>query len=306
MITLIVDVKLMMYLNFHRNKSLNTFTFDVASLYKNNVSVFPSPDKIVFAFDVGKSHRVKMYKEYKAHRKTLLKKKPKSYQNSVEEFEKKYLKFTEILKHFGNVIDLPGIEADDVASIIAKVQSVETENTIIMMTSDSDWIKFMTSDNIHMLHVGREKLISRHNLKEEFNTTPEKKILEDSICGVGKENIKGLKRFGTKTFNKYWEENDNDYKKTLEAICSDFNEKPERIPEGFSTVEEMYDFNLKLIRPIDLNFLTPKEKEEFSNKINSTPSKDVEKILYESYSLIGSVIQPTALEMDFYKLSYQI
>jgi 5'-3' exonuclease len=304
MTTLIIDTKLMMYYKFHRNQSINTTTFDIAALYMDVVKTLPKPDKIIFAYDVGASFRRTIYPDYKMQRKANLKKQSKSHQDKVKAFEKKYLDMQCVLKHFGNVVALEGIEADDIASILSKSSLKDNDNNIVFLTADSDWVKFMVQNNIYMLHPQRKKLISFYDLSKEFGYTPRKKVIMDAICGVAKENIKGLFRFGPVAFDRYWEENDGDVRRLLGSLELLVEEKPSLLPEGYKSLEEMYKMNYELVRPLKFSELSEQHQEELLAAIKETPDRRVSAIVEDSAVCLGEIIQPTPLEATFFNLKY--
>jgi 5'-3' exonuclease len=273
-------------------------TADVASLlHYKRVYV----DNIIFAMDNGKSRRVKQFKEYKAHRGEAIKKKSDDYKEKLKKFNEDYNKFEQYLRNYGKVISLPGVEADDIASILTKSTFSADGNKIYLLSSDSDWVKFVDNDSTFIINPQKNKVIKKDNLKEVYGYDPLEKLYLDCFAGVAKENVPGLFRFGPKTFMKIYEENERNFRKTLKAISSIYDGSS-RLPEGFETVEEMFYFNFELFRPWTFEDLTDEEKEILKKELKFQPYREIEKIVSDSYELFGNIYMPSSVEIEKFYL----
>ena len=308
MVTLVVDTRLMAYLRFHRGQPIPPLTYDVASLYYRTAlgAGLPVPTKVVWAMDNGKSRRAEKFSEYKAHRKERDKQKGPEYEERLREFNTTYKNLEDYLSCFGSVVSLPGVEADDVASVISKSSLADGSNTVVLLSSDSDWVKFLSpTKNVYILSPSKNALISYKDAKKVFGYSPEEKVIMDSLVGVSKENVKGLFRFGPKTFMRILEEVGGNLEAVVEEVSKIYNGS-DKIPEPFSSVEEMYEFNYELFRQWTIKDLTEPEQETLKEALgaaaNTRCPSDVR--LEKSFELFGQLYTAySAEEQKIFKIS---
>jgi len=296
--TVVVDARLMAYTRFHRGKNILGLTADVANLISSKVG--NGPFRIVFALDYGKSKRAEFYPQYKEHRKARDKAKGKEYQKKLEIFNTEYNKLKDYLKNFGHSVAIWGVEADDIASILAHSSLVKT-GKLYLLSSDSDWVKFVKNPNTYIINPTKNLLVSYSSLKEVYGYTAYEKLVMDCLIGVPKENVPGLRRFGPKTFFKILDEVGGDLGEVLGKVESIYNGS-NKIPEPFSTVREMYDFNVKLFKPWTINDLTDEEQKLLFEALEEKPFKNIEKIYNDSVTMFGSLYLPTSVEEKVYGL----
>ncbi len=300
---MIIDTKLLAYWLFHRKTSpikildllLDIFNKAQRKQYIDFGNIIP-----VFVMDKGKSKRAVLFPEYKAQRKELIKKQGTAYVNKVKAFEKLYQKMEGFYRIVGRTLSVSGLEADDLGSIVPTF--VKDVNKVLYVTSDVDWIKFMDNDNSVMLHVDRKKFIKPSMFLDEFGYIDSKhKLFSDVFCGVRKENVPGLSRFGKKTFEKLYKEykyNIVDIINVLESMKGKY-----KLPNNYKTVQELFDFNMKLFKPMSWNVLNDEEKETIKKQWSIKSTKDVNDIIeYSSFDL-GEMYIPNENVKSFFKIS---
>lgn len=265
---LVIDYKLMCYNQHHKHRPLLGVFSEITRICTNNNV---KPNKIIFAVDIGKSHRAKVYPTYKAHRKERDKKATPAEQERKRKFEEDYKASIAWLPFFGTVIDINGTEADDVGSIIA-TRFANTDNTVTLLSSDKDWASFLSADNIRMLNVARNSFVTSMNCHREYELDPQGIFYLQVFAGSDKENVKGIHKFGVKTFLKAYE-NFSDFK-TLKSDIKELLDQGYRgmcLSEGIDSYDNMVDLNYMLFKPMSLEDLGEKEQAEFLEKFSSRP-----------------------------------
>jgi 5'-3' exonuclease len=295
----IVDTKLIAYYLFHRKANILSLNNLLAERIQKNIGSRLGHLIFVFVMDKGKSKRVKIYDGYKKHRELLIKKQGKKYEEKVKKFEKLYARLYEFFGVYGKVIAVDGLEADDLASIISNF--VKEIDNIVFATSDIDWIRFMNDmslniGNYYMLHINRDKLIHHTQLEEEFGfENSREKLYFDCLAGVKKENVQGLKGFGFKTFKKLFKENNYSIDRLIEFLETKTDRY--KLPDTFSSVRDLYAFNLKLFKPMLFSECTQEEKKSILEQWKKKPSKKVTDIIRYT-TLLEQIYIPTGLERE--------
>jgi len=301
---LIIDSKLVVYYLFHRKETnLLKFTDLIAKRMLN--TEFGNQVIPIFVMDKGQSKRVKIAPEYKAQRKDLIKKQGEAYEIKVKKLNEFYSKLENYLRNFGRVVAVKGLEADDLASVLTDYL---IGDNLIYFTSDSDWLKFFNEMNTNwgnqwLYHLNRGKLLHSSELEQEFGyKLGFDKVVEDCFCGVGKENIKGLKGLGHKSYMKIY----NECKGELACIknrLADLVEKNRyKIPDKFVDLDEMFRYNMMLFKPLEFKDLEEDEQKEVKEQIAVKPTKSADKIVEDSLELFDRLYYPTKEEQVFYKL----
>jgi 5'-3' exonuclease len=272
---LIIDTRLLAYETYHKHLPFISFVEFISSYVSNYVL----PNRIVWAYDSreGSKRRKELYPEYKAHRKELIK--TEAEKNRLQKFNDDYNKVESILQYLGNVIHLPGYEADDIANILT--DKLKDKYNIWLLSSDKDWLVNLKADNIKQLHLKRG-LITSDNVFEEFGVLPENIIKVQALAGVAKENIKGVYRLGEKRVYKMLNEG-----LTINEIIDIIQEWVGigkfgmKLPDGFSSVREMYEFNYEVLRPLVFDDLKKDEQIELLKQINYRKQGNVEQVEQE-------------------------
>ena len=271
----VVDTRLIAYMAYHRKEDfLKTFYY--VSMYLSGYGKF---DKIVFAYDseLGSQRRKKLYPEYKMHRREREKKQSPQEQARLKQFNEDYNKMFEFTKHFITSIKIDGLEADDIANIITDKFNDSLE--IYLLSSDSDWSMNLVNDNIKQIHLTKG-LITLDNVFEAYGKLPEHNVFIQALCGIAKENVKGVYKFGETRVKKMLYEQNMSETEIIEQVQEwvSIGKYGMRLPEGFNSVREMFDFNYELLRGLTLNDLTGQELETFKRQFMSSNKLNIEEV----------------------------
>ena len=299
---LIIDTKLVAYYLFHRHQDIFGSMNLIADLASKNLPKNKFGNIIpIFVMDKGQSRRVKIFKDYKAHRKDLIKKQGEAYVKKQKQFEKNYQKMEKLYRIYGKTLNIQGLEADDLASIIASFSKVDK---IVFGTSDSDWVKFMIDDRFSMLHINRQKLIPFSSLAVEFDVpNPTYKLFKDVFCGVKKENVSGLKRLGEKTFKKLVNKAGLELDNLKEEVNELLSKGKIFLPDDVNNLDELVDRNLTLFTPMSVDDMLEEEKQEFKKQWQMPSSKNVNEILDFTAKNFDNIHLPSSLEKKFFNLA---
>ena len=122
-----------------------------------------NPDHIVVIFDAkGKNFRHEIYKDYKGTRKAM-----------PEELVEQVQPIINFIESLGiKVIQIKGVEADDVIATLAKKFSNQNEKVIIS-SGDKDLAQ-LVDQNIELVNSFDNKLLDKKAIKEKFGVLPEK------------------------------------------------------------------------------------------------------------------------------------
>jgi len=268
----VIDTKLVFYYQFHRRKHPFNCIQDVATKI---AEVLPTPpSKVIWAMDIGKSKRVNDFPAYKAHRIENDKKQSAAEQKRKKNFESMYRSSDEVLRYFGSVIAIPGYEADDIASIIAKRFAGNSQYNVVLVSSDEDWLRFMYDDNIRVLNYGTGKLMTRDSASEVLGFPVDYKLQVDALTGVAKENVDGIINAGKKRVSKLLKEVNYDLDKLIDTL-EDWCEKGKygmRLPDWANSVREVYERNYNILKPYTFNDFTSEETVQFTEQWSSKKS----------------------------------
>lgn len=273
---LVVDTKLYAYKQFYAGQSILGLLDEVKRDYEAFYD--KAPTKIVWAFDKGRSFRNKLYPEYKAQRLERLKKQSKADQRKHKQFHTDYLALQDYLQNFGEVVQLDGYEADDVASVIA--ERFHKDWKVVLLSSDSDWVKFQDDGVVWIKATKTGRTL--YDFPPDLGYPTELKPKVDALIGVAKENVGGIKRFGIKTFIKLYEEVGGDFEALLSMLSEKYDNS--KAVEPFNTVQELFEFNYELFRRVRYDELTDDAKSVVDKlgefKIKTTQA---DKILFDEY-----------------------
>ena len=149
-----------------------------------------SPSHVVCVYDGpnNKASRLKIYKDYKAHREGM----PDDLVPQID-FTKRFCEAYGI-PH----IEIDGVEADDTMGAIAKWAETKGAHAYIC-SSDKDLCQ-MVGNKISILHTNKNNLIiDAKGVIEKFGVRPDQIIDYLAIMGDSSDNIPGIKGFGAKT-----------------------------------------------------------------------------------------------------------
>ena len=299
---LIIDTKLVAYYMFHRGQDILSSIGFLAELCVENLPKQRFGEIIpIFAMDKGKSRRVEIFKDYKAHRKNLIKKQGEAFIKKQKNLEREYQLLEGLFSIYGKTLNIKGLEADDIASIIASFAKVDN---IVFATSDSDWVRFMVDERFSMLHINRQKLINFSDILEEFEVpSPYYKLVKDIFCGVRKENVSGLKKLGEKTFKKIVDKVGLDFDAIKVEVESLIDNNKLQLPDDVDSLDEMLDRNTILFTPMVVDDMRESEKDDFRKKWVLPSSRSLDDIINYTAENLGRVHLPNEFEKTLFKLS---
>ena len=292
---LVVDVRLIAFKTFYNHSSiLNTVQLIVDSAKK-----YVKPDKVIFAWDskIGSKKRKEIYPEYKAHRKDKIK--SDSEKKRLKQFNKDFNQLENILKYIGNVIHIDGYEADDIANIISE-RFKDSNYNIFFLSSDVDWGVNLVNDNFYQIHLTKG-LMNKNRFTELYNISPSNLLHAQAIMGVEKENIKGVYKLGKGRLYKLF--NQMTLSEVINEVQSwvDVGKYGTKLIDGFNSVEELYNFNYNILKPIKFDELSEDEqnlfKEQFSNKVGS-----YDELVSEAFITYNKPFLLTNEQRKFYKI----
>ncbi len=150
------------------------------------------PEHMAVVFDAkGKTFRHDMYAEYKATRPPM-----------PEELAAQLAPTKAIVRALGiELIEAPGVEADDVIGTLAREAERLGMHTLIS-TGDKDLAQ-LVSDRITLVDTMRNSELDRAGVREKFGVTPEQIVDYLALVGDTSDNIPGVNKVGPKTAAKW-------------------------------------------------------------------------------------------------------
>lgn len=237
------------------------------------------PDAVAIAFDSPvPTERHRIYEKYKAQR-------PETPNDLVIQIP--HIK--EIIRSFKiSSFEMPGYEADDIISTIAK-KAASQNIDVFILSGDKDMMQVVGS-GIKIYDPMKDVIIDENHVKERFGVPPERLPEIMAITGDAIDNIPGVKGIGEKTAKELLSKTGS-----LDELIN----HPEKI--GSERIRKMIVENIENIKisktlatidtniPIDINLQDMKIKEpdwpallhiftefEFKRLIKLIPSKEHE------------------------------
>ncbi len=150
------------------------------------------PDYVLVTFDVGRTFRHEMAKDYKAHRAPM----PDDLRPQIDRMK-------EVL-HALNVpiYEAPGFEADDVIGTLSK-QAAEQDIDAYVITGDSDLLQ-LVGDHVYVVmpggrNFGDYRIYDPDSVRERYGFGPERVIDYKALVGDKSDNIPGVAGIGDKS-----------------------------------------------------------------------------------------------------------
>ncbi len=280
----VVDTRLMAFSQFHGKRHIT----GVLTALSNLISKFDlDTTNIVFVADLSSSRfRKELYPAYKANRDTLRDKYTEAEKRAYETFNKDYRTLLKILPHFGRVVAINGVEADDCANIIA--DKLKDTHQVVLLSADQDWAQMLVHENVRQ--------INPHTFTE-FNRKSAGKIGLDCgaiypykvFVGDAGDNIKGLFRFGAVSFKKLIT---NANTLDIDMLADFLQYQKYKLPACFNTLEELVEINRQLVKLLPWEDLTQEEQEGFVSCWNTSrkPVSSVEQIAEEIQDLFKTQV----------------
>ena len=153
------------------------------------------PEHIAVVFDArGKTFRDELYAEYKAQRPSM----PEELSSQVEPL-------LEIVKAMGlPLLQVPGVEADDVIGTLAAQASAAGRRTVIS-TGDKDLAQ-LVDEHVSLINTMNDTHMDSRGVVEKFGVNPAQIIDFLTLVGDTSDNIPGVPKVGPKTAARWLQE----------------------------------------------------------------------------------------------------
>jgi len=194
----LVDGSSYLYRAFHAMPALSNShgehtgaVYGVVNMLRRLLSEY-DPDYMAVVFDAkGKTFRDDIYPEYKANRPPM----PDDLSTQIEPIHA-------IIRAMGlPLIQIEGVEADDVIGTLARRAAAEGRDTVIS-TGDKDMAQ-LVDGHIRLVDTMKEKTYDRKRVIEKFDVPPERIVDYLALVGDTSDNIPGVPGVGPKTAAKW-------------------------------------------------------------------------------------------------------
>jgi DNA polymerase-1 len=257
------------------------------------------PTRVVLVFDGkgGSTRRRKIYKEYKANRKSLTRLN-RSYDMTTEEQERENMKWQlvsliEMVECLPvSILALDNIEADDA---IAYFSELVTKNggTSIIYSTDKDFLQ-MVSDSVKLYNPVKKKTFDIDVVLETYGVHPSNFVFYRSLLGDKSDNIDGIRGAGEKTVLKYIPElADPTVEVNLQLVeqkYADIKKKP-KLVENILDNSNIVHRNLELmnLHDVDINIdAKMKILHKFEEDCPPLRKSDLTRIMFR-VNVLGSI-----------------
>ncbi len=205
---LLVDGSSYLYRAFHAMPDLRAVPGDSTSpatgAIRGMINMMNSLRKEVPAqyaacvFDAkGPTFRDEIYPEYKAHRSPM----PDDLRSQIEPIH-------EVVKLMGwRVLDVPGIEADDVIGTLAQV-AAQQGIRVVISSGDKDLTQ-LVNEHVTMVDTMNGKRRDVAGVEAEFGVPPHLMLDYQTLVGDAVDNVPGVPKVGPKTAAKWLQEYGN-------------------------------------------------------------------------------------------------
>ena len=211
----------------------------------NKILKEEQPSYMAVAFDIGKTFRHEVYKDYKAGR-----------QKTPEELKSQMPIAKEMLTAMGiKYLELDGYEADDIIGTLSERANQDPEWDALLVTSDHDYLQLITDvTTVKMLKPKDYIKYTPEVFKEEYGIDPIKVIDLKALMGDSSDNIPGVPGVGEKTALKLLQEFG-----TLDNLYEHVDEVKGKLQEKLIENKESAYFSYKLATiikdaPINVEF----------------------------------------------------
>jgi DNA polymerase-1 len=150
------------------------------------------PQYMAVVFDAsGKTFRDDMYADYKANRPPM----PSELSEQVEPL-------LEVIRAMGiALLQVPGVEADDVIGTLAE-QATEAGLSTVISTGDKDLAQ-LVNERVSLINTMSDSLLDEPGVAEKFGVSPQQIIDFLALVGDSVDNIPGVPNVGPKTAAKW-------------------------------------------------------------------------------------------------------
>ena len=168
--------------------------YGVANMLRKLIDDY-TPEQIAVVFDAkGKTFRDELFAEYKAHRPPM-----------PEELSAQIAPLHALVRAMGlPLLQVPGVEADDVIGTLARQASGEGRHTLIS-TGDKDMAQ-LVDEQVTLINTMSNTLLDPAGVVEKFGVPPDRIIDYLALVGDTSDNIPGVPKVGPKTAAKWLNE----------------------------------------------------------------------------------------------------
>lgn len=150
------------------------------------------PERVAVVFDArGKTFRDELFEAYKANRPSM----PPELSSQIEPL-------LEIVRAMGlPLLQVPGVEADDVIGTLAKKAEAAGWHTVIS-TGDKDLAQ-LVNPHVTLINTMNDSVLDEQTVPEKFGVRPDQIIDYLALVGDTSDNIPGVPKVGPKTAAKW-------------------------------------------------------------------------------------------------------
>jgi DNA polymerase-1 len=194
----LVDASSYLYRAFHALPPLTTShgeptgaVYGVINMLRSLLTEY-RPRYLAVVFDArGKTFRDDLFAEYKANRPPM----PDELAAQVEPLHA-------LVKALGlPLLQVPGVEADDVIGTLARQAAAEGIETLIS-TGDKDMAQ-LVGPHVTLVNTMSRSVLDREGVIEKFGVPPERIVELLALMGDSSDNIPGIPKVGPKTAAKW-------------------------------------------------------------------------------------------------------
>ncbi|MGW8311373.1 MAG: DNA polymerase I [Thiogranum sp.] len=218
----LVDGSSYLYRAFHALPPLNNSrgeqtgaVYGVINMLRKLVETY-HPEHMAVVFDArGKTFRDELYGEYKAHRPPM----PEELSAQVEPL-------LDIIRAMGlPLLQVSGVEADDVIGTLAEQASAAGQTTLIS-SGDKDLAQ-LVNEHVTLINTMNNSLMDSRGVVDKFGVEPGQIIDYLTLVGDTSDNIPGVPKVGPKTAARWLSQYG-----TLDELVAHAEEIPGKIGEN--------------------------------------------------------------------------
>ena len=195
---LLVDGSSYLYRAFHALPDLRTSSGEPTGAIRGFIGMLRTlrqqvhADYLACVFDAkGRTFRDDMYAEYKANRKAM----PDDLALQIEPIH-------HAVRALGwPVIEIEGIEADDVIATLARRATAHGLKTIVS-TGDKDLAQ-LVDEHVTLVNTMSNETLDVAGVKQKFGVPPERIVDYLTLVGDAVDNVPGVEKVGPKTAGKW-------------------------------------------------------------------------------------------------------
>mgnify|MGYP001167827262 FL=1 len=193
-----------------------------------------NPDSYYLAiFDAkGKNFRHTIYPDYKANRPPM-----------PMELREQLSPLKEICNAMGMpVIEVPGVEADDVIATLA-IEGSNKGMSVVISSLDKDLMQLVKDPMVKMMNTMNKQIYNEAGVEKKFGVKPDQIIDYLALVGDSSDNIPGVSKVGPKTAAKWLNEFNN-----IEGIVKNAESFTGVVGNNLRDSIQDLDRNIELVR----------------------------------------------------------